>query len=206
MEKIMLDNVLKKFPVIPIVDFVHQDDGKCKGFYLVLSTNSFPIVEMDKALDINDFRKFWRLMGYQVSEIEEKSVSEWTSEVPSWSPIMKDFKGFNNDLGRLSSKTIDIINKKSNSTDELSAEEAELASEDINSVFRKFIVSYKLFSNIMFFEPKRLNVIKKGKIEFIVRKEDVDKIRDFYEENKVNYSTASAKPEDLVPYLKHKTL
>lgn len=198
MEKDMLSNVMNKFPVIPVVDFENpKENGLCQGFYFVLSTNFFPVVVMDKSLDIQDYRKFWRLMGYQVTEIEEKTKEQWSKENFDYSYLLKDANFYKKKFSEFSENTLSLIKNKDNTASE---EEMKQLEDEVNKKFKKFIIPYKMFSNILFYRPKNINVIKKGKIEFIVEKEDEDKVREFYEENRVNYSTSKVTLSDLKSY------
>jgi hypothetical protein len=194
----MLKNVLNKFPIISVIDYKSENDNLFSGFQLVLTTEKFPIVEMGKNIDLIEFRKFWRLMGYQVTEIERKTLIEWKKIQKNESEYMKDFKNFNFEINNLSKKTIDSIeNEKTINNNDIDSSKKEL-----NEHFRKFIISYKIFSNILFFDTKKLNVINKGKMEFVVKKDDVEKVKKFYEDNKVNYSTSNLELSDLYIYSK----
>jgi len=198
MESDMLSNVMNKFPVIPVVDFeTPKENGLCEGFYFVLSTDFFPVVVMDKSLDIHDYRKFWRLMGYQVTEMEEKTKEQWKKESFDYSYLLKNANFYKEKFSEFSENKLSLIRNKNTIASEEELKELE---DELNKKFKKFIIPYKMFSNILFYRPKNINVIKKGKIEFIVEKEDEDKVREFYEENRVNYSTSKVNLSDLNPY------
>jgi hypothetical protein len=198
MESDMLSNVMNKFPVIPVVDLENpKENGLCEGFHFVLSTDFFPVVVMDKSLGIHDYRKFWRLMGYQVTEMEEKTREQWKKESFDYSYLLKDANFYEEKFSEFPENTLSLIRNK-NKID--SEEELKELEDELNKKFKKFIIPYKMFSNILFYRPKNINVIKKGKIEFIVKKEDEDKVREFYEENRVNYSTSKVNLSDLNPY------
>ena len=194
----MLSNVMNKFPVIPVVDFENPiENDLCQGFHFVLSTDFFPVVVMDKSLDIHDYRKFWRLMGYQVTEMEEKTREQWKKESFDYSYLLKNANFYEEKFSELPENTLSLIRNKNTIVSEEELKELE---NELNKKFKKFIIPYKMFSNILFYRPKNINVIKKGRIEFIVEKEDEDKVREFYEENKVNYSTSKVNLYDLNPY------
>lgn len=194
----MLSNVMNKFPVIPVVDFENpKENDLCQGFHFVLSTDFFPVVVMDKSLDIHDYRKFWRLMGYQVTEMEEKTREQWKKESFDYSYLLKDANFYEEKFSEIPENTLSLIRNKNTIVSEEELKELE---NELNKKFKKFIIPYKMFSNILFYRPKNINVIKKGRIEFIVEKEDEDKVREFYEENKVNYSTSKVNLYDLNPY------
>lgn len=198
MESDMLSNVMNKFPVIPVVDFENPiENDLCQGFHFVLSTDFFPVVVMDKSLDIHDYRKFWRLMGYQVTEMEEKTREQWKKESFDYSYLLKNANFYEEKFSELPENTLSLIRNKNTIVSEEELKELE---NELNKKFKKFIIPYKMFSNILFYRPKNINVIKKGRIEFIVEKEDEDKVREFYEENKVNYSTSKVNLYDLNPY------
>ena len=194
----MLSNVMEKFPIIPVVDFDNEkEDGLCQGFYFVLSMDSFPVVVMEESLDIQDYRKFWRLMGYQVTEMEEKTKEQWKKEALDYFYLLKNANFHEKKFSELPEDILYLIKNKNNIN---SDEDLRKVEDEINKKFKKFIIPYKMFSNILFYKPKNIHVMKKGKIEFIVEKEDEDKVREFYEENRVNYSTSKVNLSDLNVY------
>jgi hypothetical protein len=52
----------------------------------------------------------------------------------------------------------------------------------------------------MFYDSKRKNYIEKGRVSFITDNDELEKIREFYESNSVQYAVVPVTVDDIIAY------
>lgn len=198
---------------IPCVTNKTRDHGTREGFYLTSPPDVSPIITMDPELGIDTARKFWKFMGYQVSDIIRQPQETWLESCPSLDEAIKAFTGFCDEIDSLPSEVLDYFDRNytCDNTDTITysigfdkeEEEVEYVNAEINKIFCKFLVSYSKLSDILFYDPKRINHIGKGVFEFLATRSEIEKISLFYIENKTMFQIKPATESDIAGYMSY---
>ena len=194
-----VSNIMSKNIVVP---FVESCDGdKSKGFLVTIPNKSFPIVGMDRELGLEYAQRFWQLMGYQVTDIESRPLNEWMELSNRTNEIYKSYTTFETSFKKLPENVLDELVEVSESTEyDINNIGSYELDDELNKVFSKVTFSFNALSNIMFYDSKRKNYIEKGRVSFITDNDELEKIREFYESNSVQYAVVPVTVDDIIAY------
>jgi len=190
---------MSKNIVVPFVESGNSDMSK--GFLVTLSNNVFPIVSIDTALGIEYAHRFWRLMGYQVTDIESRPVSKWMGMSKNTNRIHTSSKSFEMSLNKLPEHVrCEIANVSDVDEYDIDNIGSSDIDDELNKVFSKVTFTFKTLSNIMFYDGKRRNYIEKGRVTFLADNDELEKIQEFYESNSVHYAIVPITMDDIIVY------
>lgn len=192
---------MSKNIVVPFLENYDQDTEKTKGFLVTIPNKAYPIVFMDKELGLEYAQRFWQLMGYQVTDIERRPLNEWMELSNNTFEIYKSYTTFKSSYKKLPEHVLDELQDVAELDEyDINNIGSNELDDELNKVFSKVTFSFNALSNIMFYDSKRKNYIEKGRVSFITDNDELEKIREFYESNSVQYAVVPVTVDDIIRY------